>query len=1296
MEYVAAHSLQVDVATEALGGGALFFEFPRMDHIVWFPTVEQLQAMSDEDRLSRNIIFFLAFAAVTVITTIIGMTILARPGRRRFRSFSTFEMELAEWTESAADQGLDVGASASVLFEEQDDEVGGCCQAKCRSRFCLIPMCAHILLCSSACAVSLWKKQFSKDTGLNWEFYLIIWTVNALWMNLQAIIRVFRSTPSTSFALSTYPMAAMAGTAPYLSEWFDTLLDTIFGFMCLASPHYPLQVLGVVALTWLLSLHVVLALCWKDAAVEIFSAYFSVLDAEPIDPRLKELPFSTKCWLKLYSQCSPVRRRMTEMEDLPQAVFKILYAYYEEPNFVFTAVMILLPMCKIVAGYCFQRCLARRIVPFWRRSLTSAMVCDNQEKLREVDEVLCLDGQGELLTAVLDPGPLASSLDAEGQTNERDELLSLLQDRGEGYSPLSKLASLSMQLAREAASKSVSLEVHKTELHQSHVCFLTRQAADVNLHKLHFYDIKLSNSALKVLAKSVMLTVEDLGLVNCQIGDAGAGIISIGMKRSKRLRHLDLTENRIGVKGGHAIGLCLKDAQKLESLHLSVQRWLSSTGEPGAIFLQSLTEEACPLQALCLSLTSTSTSKPTSAKALSLPWSKLLLAPANLTVLTLNGQIVDSNQAKDIGEALALNTSLTHLDLSFNNIGDVGVEKLVINLEDHNSTLKKLYLQHVRCTDRALLSLTIFKRPHLRYLDLLGNQISHEATKILGQCGLLTPMQLTSRVSEFYMGHTKFVTDIPDYLRGRIRVFQPVPYKKSDWSELHRACYEGDVQFVENYVRSEVIEGLETFDAERATPLAVAARHGELKIVKLLLAAMADPTCGDNTGLKDAVHAQHGAVVVALLQAGAGRTKLGVETVAWAAAVEGALELIDVDINMQDHEGQTPLFIAAMEGSAKQVAALIAARADVDIKCGRSKEVPLLAACRRQDSAEIVQHLLQARSSANAGSAEDQRSALHIACIDSSVAIVGLLLDAGADIEALDAGCCSPLFYADEAAKAKLLVERKAAISDGCLFDAATMPKKEAKVPYKLKLLLDANANPNAQRGGWPLLFFIAANAKLWGVDVAGREKQQLEMMRAVIASRADVNCFADGSKNDGVGGSCIAQVASYKRLDMLQLLISSAAQVDLPTQESGKTALFFACEKNCPAAALMLLEASADPNLANKGGETPLQLVQYNDGMKRIFEQHRKGSGSKRTVLPPPVDTAGGSDPCENPPSSLSETGPMPADPCDPAGDSPASCSESGESGDSPASCSESGESCSDDFCQAKGKGKGKKGKGK
>jgi len=260
------------------------------------------------------------------------------------------------------------------------------------------------------------------------------------------------------------------------------------------------------------------------------------------------------------------------------------------------------------------------------------------------------------------------------------------------------------------------------------------------------------------------------------------------------------------------------------------------------------------------------------------------------------------------------------------------------------------------------------------------------------------------------------------------------------------------------------------------------------------------------------------------------------------------------------------------------------------------------------NSEETVQILLQARSSANAKDVKGS-SALHIACDRSSAATVRALLDAGAALNALDSYSNVPLFFADEVAVTKVLLEKKAAIGDECLFDAATM-RWDGKDPERLKMLLDAKANPNPSRNGWPLLFYIAANSEVRDHHGPGREKDELEMMRAVIAARADVNCFADGSEHEGLGGSCIAQVVATERLDMLQLLVSSRAQVDLPTA-SGQTALFCACESPNAAAARMLLNASADPNIANNAGETPLQLAQGNKGLKYVFENNREASGS-------------------------------------------------------------------------------------
>ncbi len=96
-------------------------------------------------------------------------------------------------------------------------------------------------------------------------------------------------------------------------------------------------------------------------------------------------------------------------------------------------------------------------------------------------------------------------------------------------------------------------------------------------------------------------------------------------------------------------------------------------------------------------------------------------------------------------------------------------------------------------------------------------------------------------------------------------------------SLLHAAAQDGDVEMVEFFLRHPCPGTLGSFDYIAQTPLIRAADHGNLEIVRKLIAGGAEVDDHDddqigNTAIREAVRGGHVEVVRALLSAGADPT----------------------------------------------------------------------------------------------------------------------------------------------------------------------------------------------------------------------------------------------------------------------------------------------------------------------------------------------------------------------------------------------------------------------------------------
>ena len=147
------------------------------------------------------------------------------------------------------------------------------------------------------------------------------------------------------------------------------------------------------------------------------------------------------------------------------------------------------------------------------------------------------------------------------------------------------------------------------------------------------------------------------------------------------------------------------------------------------------------------------------------------------------------------------------------------------------------------------------------------------------------------------------------------------------------------------------------------------AKHGEVNVVRLFLAAGMNPDAKSENGdtvLMNAIGANADAVAEALLKGGADpnvRTSNGSSALHLAALMGNAqsgqlLVSYKADVNLKSNIGETPLMIAALRGFPEVVQLLLRAGADVNAKDDRG-ETPLMHAVERNHS-EVIEMLKRA------------------------------------------------------------------------------------------------------------------------------------------------------------------------------------------------------------------------------------------------------------------------------------------------------------------------------------------------
>src|SRR4051812_10868373 len=214
---------------------------------------------------------------------------------------------------------------------------------------------------------------------------------------------------------------------------------------------------------------------------------------------------------------------------------------------------------------------------------------------------------------------------------------------------------------------------------------------------------------------------------------------------------------------------------------------------------------------------------------------------------------------------------------------------------------------------------------------------------------------------------------------------------------LQWAVYQDDAETVDLLVRA----GANVKAANRygITPLTLACTNGNAAIVKLLLKAGADPNtalAGGETALMTAARVGNLETVNALIAAdaniGAKESQKGETALMWAAA-EGHTEIVEAlikagaDIHARLSSGFTPMLFAVREGKIGVVRAFLKAGVDVN---------------------ETIQPLNVPKNTGYVYARERVPragiSALHLAVANAHYELAAMLLDAGADPNAIGPG----------------------------------------------------------------------------------------------------------------------------------------------------------------------------------------------------------------------------------------------------------------------------------------------------
>ena len=394
-------------------------------------------------------------------------------------------------------------------------------------------------------------------------------------------------------------------------------------------------------------------------------------------------------------------------------------------------------------------------------------------------------------------------------------------------------------------------------------------------------------------------------------------------------------------------------------------------------------------------------------------------------------------------------------------------------------------------------------------------------------------------------------------------------------------------------------------DENGDTPLHLAAYFHHVDICQLLVDHKVDVTSVNNRGetpLHRAVHSD-----------------LGDFSVVCSSAVCRPL-ITNESVNVADRLGNRPLHIAASNGDIQTVQLLVDCGADVNA-LNEDGQTPLhTAAGRWIDCPELCSILLKHNAKIDAVD-KDGNQPLHLACKRRHAATVNLLLSHGADVTALNKQQQRPLHLANES----ILNYFQVHSGDHTLHIAARNGDIQT-----VQLLVDCGADVNALNGdgqtplhtaagGWkdcPELcsILLKHNAKIDAVDKDGNQplhlacklkhaatgnlllshganvtalnKQQQRPLH--LANESILNSFQVHS-----GDHALHIAARNGNIQTVQLLVDCGADVNVLNGD-GQTPLHTAAGgwKDCPELCSILLKHNAKIDAVDKDGNQPLHLA--------------------------------------------------------------------------------------------------------